>query len=202
MYGTLPLGGSREQPYFLDGHKFVCGLERINTPPIVYSFGSFGDQSFESEILSIRPDSQIYIFEIDSTHLIPVDKRNPKITYLNYGLGYGTVFNHTDWEVRSLKDIMIGFNHSYIDIFKIDIEGDERKFFGKEHHFFKRMGQILIELHKAKYAKEDVELIESYGLRIFHQEINLYCLHCSEFALIQSDWIIWNQRKLKFNPVN
>ena len=38
-----------------DGHKWVCGLRAITSAPVVFSFGSFGNQEFELDLLRLRP---------------------------------------------------------------------------------------------------------------------------------------------------
>ena len=44
-------------------------------------------QEFELGILKIRPEADIYMFELNSKK-IPAEKdQHPDITYLNYGLG-------------------------------------------------------------------------------------------------------------------
>jgi hypothetical protein len=87
LMGVIPLG-SNSSSGIQDGHKFACGLHIINGPPIVYSYGSNKNQDFELAILELRPDSKIYIFEIDANSMIPTNERDSRITYLNRGLSY------------------------------------------------------------------------------------------------------------------
>jgi len=84
IYGTIPLGANTKEGID-DGHKFTCGIHFIKGEPIIYSFGSCKDQTFELSLLKYRPDAKIYIFEIDPDK-IP-DDRDPRITYYNVGLG-------------------------------------------------------------------------------------------------------------------
>lgn len=84
VYGTIPLGAETAQGID-DGHKFACGIQFIKGEPILYSFGSCRDQSFELSFLEYRPDAKVYIFEIDPNNL-PAE-RDPRITYFNVGLG-------------------------------------------------------------------------------------------------------------------
>jgi len=106
------------------------------------------------------------------------------------------------------------FHHEYIDILKIDIEGDELEVFAE---FFKtrdeRMrekyshpaidehpiaGLILAELHYPvldKYSANFDEsalhawadfflLLEEHGYAVYHKEINPYDLKCYEYAFV------------------
>jgi hypothetical protein len=84
VYGTIPLGSETSQGID-DGHKFACGIQFIKGEPILYSFGSCKDQSFELSFLEYRPDAKVYIFEIDPNNL--PNERDPRITYFNVGLG-------------------------------------------------------------------------------------------------------------------
>ena len=104
----------------LDGHKFACGATEISGAPIIYSFGSNSVQDFELSFLQTRQDSKIFIFEIDKTHEVPLNIRLPNISYNSLGLGYEP---NNIGPVKSLKEIMQSFGHSYIDVLKMDIEG-------------------------------------------------------------------------------
>jgi hypothetical protein len=46
-----------------EGHKFACGVNAIRDKPIVYSIGAEG-QEFELGFLKLRPDAEIYMFEL------------------------------------------------------------------------------------------------------------------------------------------
>jgi hypothetical protein len=100
--------------------------------------------------------------------------------------------------------------HSYIDVMKIDIEGGEWDFIEREGHILRHIGQILIEVHSnvddkvfhqnAKTIAYFIEKLETFDLRVFHKEPNLSnpvgikC--CSEFSLIQREWLTWNHAKM------
>jgi hypothetical protein len=82
--GVVPIGTHLS---IMDGHKYGCGLYYISEAPIVYSFGSFNKQDFEESMLLIRPDSQIFVYELDPTHMVPDHQRLPGVKYTNKGLG-------------------------------------------------------------------------------------------------------------------
>lgn len=204
----IPIGNVR-----LDGHKWICGLEAIKGNPVVYSFGSFGDQTFEVDLLKVRPDADINIFEIISTRLPPLNERNPKIKYHAIGLGgYQNDNSPSSLNVKPLWELMLSLNHTYIDILKMDIEGMEFTFLKHEApHIFHRVGQFQVELHikrsKGWFAKtvvEDavyfVEKCEEYGLRLFSNEPNFnHVFSATELAFIQSKWTDWDNHKHKFH---
>lgn len=197
MYGIFPVGLD-SQHSIADGHKFVCGLLSISGKPIVYSFGSNRQQDFEAGILKYRPDSLIYVFEINHNNLPRVPDRNPQIQYYNIGLG--PKHNKLKNKMMMLADIMRMLRHSYVDILKVDIEGSEY-FLPQEIHTFSHIGQLLVEVHnfmpywtgyRPVYEveiKSLIEFFESQGLRIFHKELNhLQNGCCSEFSFIQTNW--------------
>lgn len=203
----IPIGNVR-----IDGHKWICGLNAIKGNPVVYSFGSFGEQSFEVDLLKVRPDADINIFEIVPSRLPPQNERNPKIKYHAIGLGGYEKDNYpSNSNVKPLWELMNFLNHTYIDILKMDIEGFEFTFLKHEPHIFHRIGQFQVELHvkrsKGWFAKkivEDavyfVEKCEEYGLRLFSNEPNLLnTFRAAELSFIQSKWTEWDNHKYKFH---
>ena len=215
LYGENTIGQS-SYISIIDGHKYSCGINLIKEKPIVYSFGSDSRQDFEVSFLELRPDSQIFVYELDQSLMVPVNQRLNGISYNNYGLGYPHSIQRNDngfiehaKNLRNLTSLMQLNGHKYIDLIKLDIEGGEWDFIEKEGEVLKKVGQLLIEIHTNvpekvfnENAKDVVSLIkklESFGLRIFHKEPNISnpvgikC--CSEFSLIQHDWLTWNHNK-------
>lgn len=200
LAGVIPLGGETAET-IRDGHKYACGLHVIDGPPIVYSYGSHLDDSFERSILEVRPDAKIYIFEIMPEMVVLKENQHPDIKYYNLGLG--------GWEGstdKSMKEVMIENNHTYIDIVKMDIEGWEFDWFENEGKLVgPRIGQLLVEVHKtvevmARHPGKNaytflVDLEEDAYLRLFHTEVNVAMpLWGVEFAVINANWISWNLR--------
>ena len=83
LRGMVPIGRRAD----IDGHKWMCGLHAIRSRPVVFSLGSRGNQNFELELLALRPDARVFVFDIFSQLLPPPDQRHPNITYHAVGLG-------------------------------------------------------------------------------------------------------------------
>ena len=218
LYGANVIGLNTALS-ILDGHKYSCGLNAIKGSPIIYSFGSDQRQDFELEILDLRPDAKIFVFEIDPSLMVPVNQRKNIINYNNLGLGYPNSVQRNDagfiehaGNLRNFSSIMNLFGHTYVDLIKIDCEGCEWDFLEKEGDILSRVGQILIEVHSnvpekvfnihAKNLISFVDEMEKHNMRLYHKEPNLSnpvgikC--CSEFSFIQRDWYDWNHH-YKFN---
>jgi len=218
LYGENAIGVNSAIS-IIDGHKYSCGVNFIKGSPIVYSFGSDQRQDFETSFLDLRPDSKIFVFELDPSLMVPVNQRLNTISYNNYGLGYPNSIQRNDngfiensANLKNLTALMTMFGHKYIDVIKMDIEGGEWDFIAKEGSLLSRVGQIMIEIHSNvddKVFHKDagkisslVEKLETFDLRLFHKEPNLSnpvgikC--CSEFSFIQREWSSWNHAKLSF----
>ena len=187
-----------------DGHKFACGVKDILGPPIVYSFGSNLDVEFEKELLALRPDSQIYVFELDATRVPILDKPySDSIHTYNFGLGY-------NGDLKSFSYLMNMLNHSYIDILKMDIElGFEWEFIRNEKDILRHVGQYLVELHMHRVHKlfwennTALDFLETVGesdMRLFFKELNYFYPHDhTELSFIQKHWSAWNVIKTNLN---
>jgi len=154
--------------------------------------------------------------------MVPTNIRLSTVSYNNYGLGYPHTVQRNDAgfienspNLRNLTTLMKMNGHRYIDVMKIDVEGGEWDFIEREGFLLHRVGQLLIEVHtnvpekvfheKAQTMIAFIEKLENHDLRIFHKEPNLSnpvgikC--CSEFSLIQRDWITWNHAKFNLEPL-
>lgn len=185
------------------GHKYACGIHKITDNPVVYSLGSNKKQDFEISFLHLRPDSKIFVYEINAEKLPPNRLRRIQIAYHAIGLGYEK--SNSSVQLMTLHDMMTANNHSYIDVLKMDIEGFEWLFMKYEAPLLARIGQVLVEVHA--YTKRfqhlasprgPVELIEAFeknNFRLFHKEGNFnpgYAC-CSEWSVIQRDWNGWDK---------
>jgi len=146
LHGKLPIGLDTKRS-IQDGHKYVCGLHMINHAPIVYSFGSNGQQDFEEGVLKLRNDAKIYTFELDKLKMVPESKRLDSVQYFNIGLAYKDLnlpnfVIKKEYNLMSLTDIMRMLNHSYVDIVKMDIEGYEVFWLRREKYLLNRIGQV------------------------------------------------------------
>jgi len=87
--------------------------------PIVYSLGSNKQQDFETAFLKLRPDSNIFTFELAKNNIPDESVRNSRVKWFNIGLGYTSGLSN----LKTLTDMMKMLNHTYIDVLKMDIEG-------------------------------------------------------------------------------
>jgi len=182
---------------FYDGVKWVCGLRRMRKNCIVYSFGSNGDDQFESDILK---KTSCKVFTFDPTLSFEKEKMLSPSVWKNFhkiGLAkYDGVMEigGIEREVRNLKSIMRVLKHKRIDLLKVDIEGAEYDVF--ENLFssgFPDVSQILLEVHAFRHFQELnkngsvlqtpselrlrldrlFQVLEGAGFRLFHKEINV-----------------------------
>ena len=182
---------------FHDGVKWVCGLRRMRKGCIIYSFGSNGDDQFESDILK---KTSCEVFTFDPTMSSEQEKMLSPSVHKNF-LGIGLAeydgvmkIGGIEREVRNLRTIMEDLKHERIDILKVDIEGAEYDVF--EELFssgFPDVDQILVEVHAFTHLQQlnkdgsvvqnpsklrvrldrFFEILEKAGFRLFHKEINV-----------------------------
>eukprot|EP01031_Cornospumella_fuschlensis_P030736 gene30736-37137_t len=182
-----------------EGGKWICGLAHLSKQKdcIIYSFGISTDISFEIEML-LRTQCQVFAF--DPTigrlpyHNLPphlnsslTDALKRRIVFNKVALATSTGSNAEHLLTEQLFDIMARYNHTFLNLVKMDIEGAEWRVF--EHlsslRFTKALGtlpigQILIELHHHTSIETSrfFSSMHSFGLHPFSREINLIpCLH-------------------------
>jgi hypothetical protein len=187
-----------------DGGKWVCDVYNIQTNnyvPLIYSFGSNADFSFEQSIKKELPNAEIHTF--DSDYYTCPD---------NLCKFHQAVLGNGKSGTKSLLTVIdeLGHRQRQIDILKIDIEGSEYILF---EEFFKHtqnaaediddkhdrneipyIRQILVEIHiqlglgnEASYRTHQLfELFRSNNYAIFHKEPNLaYANIAAEYAFIR-----------------
>ena len=188
-----------------DGGKWVCDvqrLERDDYTPVIYSFGSSGEFSFEIEIKKILPKAEIHTFD-KGRYLCPIGVCTFHEAMIGDGIQNGT---------KSLNMVIdeLGHRQRQIDILKIDIEGSEYPTF---EQFFKHpknttgntvkeqdereipyIRQILIEIHmpdgvndtRTRPVHDLFELFRFNNYAIFHKEVNPNAPNDAyEYALIR-----------------
>lgn len=176
-----------------DGGKWICGMSlltsRIDKPCLVYSFGISTDASFEEEIL-LRTSCMIYAFDpsIGSLpkpsfiDLIYWDElKRTRIIFHKLALSDSSGSSKQHALMAHLYDIMNRYNHSYIDILKVDIEGAEWLLFDDLFQNSNKertplpVGQLLIELHYQSMTKTNnfFKGMQSLGFLPYSREINL-----------------------------
>ena len=182
---------------FHDGVKWVCGLRRMRKGCVVYSFGSNGDDQFESDIMK---KTKCEVFTFDPTMTPEQESMLSPSVYKNFhGLGLASYdgmmkIGGIERKVRNLKTIMNDFKHKRIDVLKVDIEGAEYDVFEELYSSgFPDVRQILVEVHAFKHFQElnnngsvlqnpsklrtrldrFFTVLEREGFRLFHKEINV-----------------------------
>lgn len=178
-----------------DGWKYTCGLRHITSPCIVYSLGSCGNMAFEKELLRVNPTCEVYIFDRVAFGIedwFPEESVRSKVHFTKAFISSKTDSSQDPPHI-TLKDIMKKFDHSHIDVLKMDIEGSEWDIL-TNNDAFPSIGQLQVEFHLINQPEplelltKAVDNIESHGLRLFHKETNLRDSRCAEFAFIQKDW--------------
>jgi hypothetical protein len=155
-----------------DGGKWVCDLFRLKTRSncLIYSAGSAGEFSFETQMKRFLPNCEIHTFD---TTLYECPKNVCVFHQIILGNGTFPAGSKT-WQMI-IEDL--GHRNRLIDVFKIDIEGGEYSFFPSifktRHNSFPR--QILVEFHPRN--REEIhaffELLRSNNYVIFNKEPNL-----------------------------
>jgi hypothetical protein len=189
-----------------EGGKWVCGLtwleKQKKSQPlrgaggsekcIIYSYGVSIETSFEEHMLSLS-ELKCEIFAFDPTVVgVNVQKQHSaNVHFHKQALWKTSGANDAFLLTEHLFDTMNRFNHSFIDILKIDIEGSEWPVF---HELFERarrirtekllsgnpswtlpFGQLLIELHYEDMPSvvEFFSGMAEFEMLPFSREINL-----------------------------
>ncbi|CAI5949804.1 unnamed protein product [Closterium sp. NIES-65] len=189
-----------------DGGKWVCMLaSALQKQPIVYSVGSNEQFAFEQGMAeSVR--TKAFTFDPFITATQQAHMRSlPFLHFHAIGVAgeESLAYYHKqnpDYDFKTLAQLMLFLNHSYVDVLKIDCEGCEVAFvrdiaraYGSEPATLASkggvlpFGQVLMELHQITNTKAMLALLytfESLGYRLFHVETNPLCLICIEVAYI------------------
>ncbi|CAL8079631.1 unnamed protein product [Orchesella dallaii] len=163
-----------------DGGKWVCGFELLEETKtsqascIVYSFGVNTESSFEAEILQ-KTNCDVFAYDMTVSKMgQQVAGVKSKLTFTKVGLGA----KNTD-DLKTLATLMEENGHTWIDILKIDIEGNEFEALEGLFNSYDILpfGQLQLEIHLQKFKFPKFypwwEQLESKGLRPFSSEINL-----------------------------
>lgn len=175
-----------------DGGKWVCGLERIihKRKCVMYSFGINGESSFEADIMKAARSCELYGYDFSVNSFGPEIDEDPELEqrshFFPYALGPKDAHSPVDDpKMYTLRTLMDRNGHDFIDILKIDIEGNEYDSFEAFIDSFGGeplpIGQLQIEIHVFKdqpwndFAKvlKWWEKLEAAGLRPFFSESNL-----------------------------
>ena len=152
-----------------DGGKWTCGLKELSDsgqPCVVYSVGSNADSLFEDHVRRTSPSCEIHIFDPNSS---PPPKFEEK-GYVFHKLGLCSSATKAQAQVpcETIRGIMRQLNHTHVDIFKADVEGEEFSLLATEpwsQHAL-HIGQLQLEVHLyllgpgGQFAKLEVGLLK------------------------------------------
>ncbi|KAF7294001.1 Methyltranfer-dom domain-containing protein [Mycena kentingensis (nom. inval.)] len=180
-----------------DGGKWVCGLDRVlhnRRRPIVYSLGyqTPAYSSFEQDILQRSPELKIYGFDSNSTAIgaahWPWGEDNVQHdTQLASRVHFNT-YSFGDLKAtkyRSMQSVMKSLGHDFVDILKVDLEGDEfatmASIIADSGSAPLPFGQLLLEVHigwsddmtTVDHFAKWWERLEAAGLRPFYFEVSM-----------------------------
>ncbi|WYZ40928.1 hypothetical protein EsH8_IV_001269 [Colletotrichum jinshuiense] len=213
-----------------DGGKWICGMSKYeNAPPAsqsqralrVYSFGVGDDSSFEEEMLRRSAAAEVYGFDdtVDGWGK-GLDVHANRTHFFKTAVAEYDFYDEADkTEFLSIKSIMKKLGHDYVDLIKMDIEGDEfpalESFLGD---FAKGgdgkggevpVGQLVVEIHvpekgpRISQFAEWWERIEGVGFRPVWSEANLLAITvgdgkpcCVEYTWVNtkdSRSVLWNR---------
>jgi len=171
-----------------DGGKWVCGGRFLRNPCVIYSFGSAGDTSFETDISQFS-SCEIHTFDPS----VKVLGFLPSNTHFHRLGIFGEEKNISIGPVTTLKKIMDSLGHKFIDILKIDVEYSEWSIFQQLFSTnFTPFGQVQIELHFILEVTLESYIdffhkMDLFGFRVFHRDPNLGCDICQEYSFIHKD---------------
>ncbi|CAJ1438563.1 unnamed protein product [Effrenium voratum] len=177
-----------------DGNKWTCGARLIQSPCVIYSFGSNNNMKFEKGLHQMGLGCEIHIY--DPTTNAPPEASKLGCKYHKMGLG-----SRDGWQgalpTKTLSSLMRENGHSHIDILKVDIEDMEHEVFRQVGSAgWPSVGQFLVEVH-VRGMHADVKSLDSFfqnveraNLRLFHQETNweFGATCCIEYAFIHKSW--------------
>ncbi|KAJ7041163.1 methyltransferase domain-containing protein [Mycena alexandri] len=195
-----------------DGGKWVCGLERAVGQPecVVYSMGVERQSSFEQAVLHQAERCHVYGFDFSVSkwgpELLADTAVNDRAHFFPYKIG-ATDDHDASPKQYTFRGIMKELGHSFVDIWKIDIEGSEfptilaiiESFNGEPLPF----GQMQIEIHigYTADAKNTIRLfqdwwtkLEDAGLRPFWTELNLPYVNYFRRGPFVAEWSFINIR--------
>jgi hypothetical protein len=184
-----------------DGGIWVCDPTSLNSESIVYSVGSNGEMSFETQLHQICNGCKIHMFDnaMNEAGMKPIRDAEAAGVLTFHPFGFA-VSDNPELPVKPLQDSMAELNHKFIDIFKIDCEGCEWEFFDKILKTFPPIlfGQVLVELHPffdADRTNRFLKLMEEKGYMMFHYETNVLRRHLIQVAFIHKSVVNMESRK-------
>ncbi|KAJ7160712.1 methyltransferase domain-containing protein [Mycena filopes] len=194
-----------------DGGKWVCGFERALSQPkcVVYSMGVERQSSFEQAVLHQSEHCQVYGFDFSVSQwgpeLLADSAVNERAHFFPFKIG-ATDDHDASPKQYTFPGIMKEFGHTFVDIWKIDIEGSEfstlldiiDSFNGEPLPF----GQMQIEIHIGYLGQMNTvrqfqdwwAKLEDAGLRPFWTELNLFDVNVNQRGPLVGEWSFINIR--------
>jgi len=182
---------------------FYVNPDLLNENSIVYSFGIGKDISFDKKIMSAHkckvfgfdptPKSIDYISSISKDRLfsfypygistktgvekfyLPINNRAVSASLISNS--HISSKNYIEVNMKNFNDISKQFNHKYIDIIKMDIEGAEYEVLETLINSEITIKQILVEFHDRLFyvelkSKKTTQLLYKHGFEIFASSFN------------------------------
>jgi FkbM family methyltransferase len=193
---------------------FYVHPEKLNDQSIVYSFGIGEDISFDLAVIK-NHNCRVYGFDPTpkSINWIKSQRLPANFSFNDYGINVesgtvefslpinqahvsGSIVTHSELDhqhkiavkMKSFEDITTGYEHKYIDLLKMDIEGTEYSVMESILTGSARVGQFAIELHERFFddgtakTKQFLEVLSDHGYDVFAVSESL-----EEISLIKSD---------------
>jgi hypothetical protein len=192
-----------------DVSKIACGVDTKNmeAPCVVYSVGGNNEWQFELDVLQKTP-CEVHTFDCTGDierFQVPED---PRLHFHHICLGTTNKKTETG-QFWTLDQMTSTFNHTKIDLFKIDIEGYEFPMFqawpNRNHKTYDTAVlpmQVLVEVHYQthmpelsghrkinwKFSTDMINLQEhllKMGYAVINRDDNRRCFHCTELTLVR-----------------
>ncbi|KAK3833935.1 MAG: methyltransferase domain-containing protein [Linnemannia elongata] len=173
---------------FNDGGKWMCGMTVLESMTkedkcVIYSLGVFDDSSWEKEMID-RTKCQVYAFDASVKGIAGDAAGNPNIHFFKYFIADEDRVDSEGNIWKTLKTVMKENGHEWIDVLKIDIEGNEFAALNAMMDQFEILpfSQLQLEIHvlddteKREHFMNFVkfwERLESHHLRPFWSELNV-----------------------------
>lgn len=182
-----------------DGGKWLCSLEALTPPCVIYSVGSYGDFKFEDAMVAA---TQCEIFSFDC--FVPPERvptfLHPRIHFEPVCVGADSA----DGRFQSLSTLTRQRGHASLSLLKFDVEGAE---FGLLEHVHATAmarfsssyaylpSQLSFEVHLHQMDSDPLKraagLVEYFqrlldlGYVPVSRELNSLCPHCEEFVFLR-----------------
>jgi hypothetical protein len=183
-----------------DGPKFMCGVDTLQPPCLVYNVGSYNQVGFERALHNL---TRCEIHTFDPTLADPYTGGAYSAFHpIALGSVLGTFGTNKGLKGKSLAEIMSELGHTgrRLDVLKVDCEGCEFAAFRPVFEALKQrtlsIGQLLLEVHVYGLKRPEIaqgglyaffKEADDAGLRVFSKERNGWGCNgyrCVEFAFV------------------